>query len=67
MTGNYQKANMFKELPKVIFIVMVFLWFFDSKPNLTKKDNEKNDRSTYSTGGHTSCGNINQKSIKDGR
>jgi hypothetical protein len=31
---------MFKELPKVIFIVMVTLWFFDSKPNLTKKDKE---------------------------
>jgi len=23
----------------VFFIVMVSLWFFDSKPNLTKKDN----------------------------
>jgi len=32
---------MFKELPKVFFIVMVSLWFFDSKPNLAKKDNEK--------------------------
>ena len=49
MTGNYQKANMFKELPKVIFIVMVFLWFFDSRPNLTKKDNGK------------LCGSIEQK------
>lgn len=31
---------MFKELPKVFFIVMVILWVFDSKPTLTKKDNE---------------------------
>jgi hypothetical protein len=29
---------MFKELPKVFFIVMVALWFFDSKPISTKKD-----------------------------
>ena len=40
---------MFKELPKVIFLVMVTLWFFDSRPNLTKKDNEK------------LCGSIEQK------
>jgi hypothetical protein len=31
---------MFKELPKVFFFVMVILWFFDSKPNLAKKDKE---------------------------
>jgi hypothetical protein len=36
---NIQGKKMFKELPKVFFIVMVSLWFFDSKPNLTKKDN----------------------------
>ena len=40
---------MFKELPKVFFIVMVALWFFDSKPNLTKKDKE-----------HL-CGSVEQK------
>ena len=36
---NIQRKKMFKELPKVFFIVMVSLWFFDSKPKLTKKDN----------------------------
>jgi len=40
---------MFTELPKVFFIVMVILWVFDSKPNVTKKDNE------------TSCVSIEQK------
>jgi hypothetical protein len=46
---NIQRKKMFKELPKVFFIVMVSLWFFDSKPNLTKKDNVP------------SCGIIEQK------
>ncbi len=46
---DIQRKKMFKELPKVFFIVMVALWFFDSKPNLTKKDNV------------TSCGSIEQK------
>ena len=40
---------MFKELPKVFFIVMVILWVFDSKPTLTKKENVP------------SCGTIEQK------
>ena len=28
---------MFKDFPKVLFFVMIILWFFDSIPNLIKK------------------------------